>query len=127
MRKLLTHIKDRRTAWFILTVPARIPAAARMIMHANAFRFLTGLLGSVMRAIALAQQPPSAAGAVPPARAGRVNDPLRNENSAFTKWGFGGSVRARFFLSDYILQSLSTPAFGSQDANFLYAHVNLNS
>jgi hypothetical protein len=31
-----------------------------------------------------------------------------------------------FFVSDYIQQSLSAPAFGSQDANFVYAQVNLN-
>lgn len=31
-----------------------------------------------------------------------------------------------FFAADYIQQSLSNPAFGSQDANFVYAQINLN-
>ncbi len=31
-----------------------------------------------------------------------------------------------FFSSDYIQQSLSAPAFGSQDANFAYAQININ-
>jgi hemolysin activation/secretion protein len=31
-----------------------------------------------------------------------------------------------FFAADYIEQSLSSPLFGSQDANFVYAQVNLN-
>jgi hypothetical protein len=32
----------------------------------------------------------------------------------------------RFFAGDYIQSSLSNPNFGSQDANFVYAQVNLN-
>ena len=35
--------------------------------------------------------------------------------------GFG-----HFFVGDYIQQSLASPLFGSQDANFVYAQVNLN-
>lgn len=31
-----------------------------------------------------------------------------------------------FFAGDYIQQSLSNPNFGSQDANFIYAQLNLN-
>ena len=69
-------------------------------MKANSIRFITGLLTSVIGATALAQQPPSAAPAATPASAGLVNDYLRKENSAFTKWDFGGSVRARYEVKD---------------------------
>lgn len=42
--------------------------------------------------------PPSTAGT--PARAGLVNDYLREQNSAFTNWDFGGAVRGRFEARD---------------------------
>ena len=85
-------------------------------MKTNATRLLTGLLTSVIGVTALAQQPPATASAATPAPApvaapvaarlprrqvpGLVNDYLRDKNSAFTKWDFGGSVRGRFEVKD---------------------------
>lgn len=85
-------------------------------MKTNVTRLLTGLLTAVLSVTALAQQPsamasaatpapapvaaPVAAPAAPPASAGLVNDYLRDKNSAFAKWDFGGSVRGRFEVKD---------------------------
>lgn len=85
-------------------------------MKTNATRFLTGLLTAAISVPALAQQPPAtaaaatsaatpatapvAAPAATPASAGLVNDCLREKNSAFSKWDFGGSVRGRFEVHD---------------------------
>jgi hypothetical protein len=45
---------------------------------------------------------------------------------ALTRWaqlevGFG-----HFFAGDYISESLSSPLFGSEDANFFYAQATIN-
>ena len=50
----------------------------------------------------------------------RLTQPLGSA-VAQVEVGFG-----HFFVGDYIQQSLSAPAFGSQDANYVYAQVNLN-
>lgn len=68
-------------------------------MKTNFIRLVTGLLAGVVVS-ALAQQPPPAKPAAPPAGAGLVNDYLRQQNSAFSKWDFGGAVRARFEVRD---------------------------
>lgn len=69
-------------------------------MKTDFIRFLTGLLSSVVGLTVLAQQPPSAAAAATPASAGLVNDHLREQNSALTKWDFGGAVRGRYEVKD---------------------------
>jgi hypothetical protein len=73
-------------------------------MKTNSMHFVTGLITCALSVMALAQQPaPVVSIAAPiatPASAGSVNDYLRKENSAFTNWDFGGSVRGRFEVRD---------------------------
>lgn len=64
-------------------------------MKADAPQFATGLIVCLVGVTALAQQPAAA-----PSNAGMVNDYLREENAAFTKWDLGGSARGRFEVKD---------------------------
>ena len=72
-------------------------------MKTTCIRIVFGAISCAVGVTASAQQPSSVTPTNPtstPASAGLVNDYLRKENSAFTKWDFGGSVRGRFEVKD---------------------------
>ena len=103
-QKPLTHIKARRAARFILNLPDRnrgsrpnnyenkLDSIPHWTPHLRPQRHRAG--PTTAPAVSIAT--PAAA----PASAGLVNDYLRQQNSAFTNWDFGGSVRGRFEVKD---------------------------
>lgn len=67
-------------------------------MKSHQIPFAAGLLACFLDLAATAQQPAPAVTAS--ATAGLANDYIRDQNSSFTNWDFGGSVRGRYEIRD---------------------------
>ena len=88
----------------LIKLTDRNAAVALKTMQRNSIPSSIALIACFIGISAPAQSPApvalSAPQAPPPASAGLVNDYLREQNAAFTKWDFGGSARGRYEVRD---------------------------